>query len=71
MVLSDLTGRLRSMSNAMPELVISQRRAVANASAAVERDRRAAAERSAAERSADLDSVRAFLTSDAGWRPAG
>lgn len=54
MAISALPHRLRSMSTAV--LLLSQHRAIANAAAAVERDRRAAALRTADE-SADLEAV--------------
>lgn len=56
MAISDLSHRLQSMSRAMPGLVLSQHRAIANAAAAVERDRRAAALRTTDE-PADLAAV--------------
>ena len=61
MVLSDLSARFRSMTGAMPELMFSQNRALANAGAAVERDRRAAAERAAAEGADDFEVVQRLL----------
>ena len=64
MAISDLSHRLQSMSRAMPGFVFSQNRAIANASASVERDRRAAAERAAAEAPGDLESVIRTLAGD-------
>lgn len=66
MVLSaPLRNPLRTMSSGLPELVLSQRRALANAGAAVERDRRAAAGRETAARAGDLASVIGLLAADA------
>jgi hypothetical protein len=48
----------------MPGLVLSQNRAIANAGASVARDRRAAAERAAAEGAGDLESVLRTLSGD-------
>lgn len=61
-----VSDRFRTMSRAMPDFVIFGNRAIANAGAAVDRDRRAAAEREAAERSVDFDAVRQLLSDDAG-----
>jgi hypothetical protein len=48
----------------LPDLVAPQRVAVANALAAVDRDRRAAAQRALGERLGDFDSVVALLGGD-------
>jgi hypothetical protein len=60
-----LRDPLRAMRSGLPELMLSQRRALANAGAAVQRDRRAAAERETAERAGDLASVIGLLAADA------
>jgi hypothetical protein len=66
MVLSaPLRNPFRPMSSGLPELLLSQRRAIANAGAAVARDRRAATERETAERAGDLASVIGLLAADA------
>jgi hypothetical protein len=60
-----LPNPFRAISSGLPDLVLSQRRAVANAGAAVARDRRVAAERETAERAGDLAAVIGLLAADA------
>ena len=57
MAISELSRRLQSF-------VFSQNRAIATAGASVERDRRAAAGRAAAEAPGDLESVIRTLSAD-------
>jgi hypothetical protein len=59
-----VSDRFRTVSRAMPDWGFSGNRAIANAGAAVDRDRRAAAKRAAAERSEDLDAVIRTLSGD-------
>ena len=59
-----MSNPLRVVTRAVPQFVFSQNRAIANAGASVERDRRAAAERAAAEAPGDLESVIERLSGD-------
>ena len=59
-----ISNPLRAVTKAVPEFVFSQNRAIANAGAAVELGRRAAAERAAAEAPGDLESVIERLSRD-------
>ena len=64
MGLSVVRDPFRTMGTVLPELVLSQRRAVANARAAVDRDRRLAALRATVENSAEMGDVLTVLGRD-------
>ena len=64
MGLSVVRDPFRTMSTVLPELVWPQRGAVANARAAVDRDRRAAAERATVEDAVDPFALLGASTGD-------
>jgi hypothetical protein len=59
-----VNGRTLTIDRFLPDLVRPQRGALANALAAVDRDRQAAAQRALGERFGDFDSVVTLLAGD-------
>ena len=64
MGLSVVRDPFRTMGTVLPELVLSQRKAVANARAAVDRDHRLAALRATVENSVEMTEVLTVLAGD-------